>query len=52
MLGLNAHGRRNLRWRQPAETASALKANEHAVEARRLRIVRERGADSATDDRV
>ena len=44
MLGLNARGRRDLRWRNPAETASAERANEHAAEVRRLRIVAEREA--------
>lgn len=43
-LGLNAHGRRNLRWRNPTETASAEKANARAAEVRRLRIVAEREA--------
>jgi hypothetical protein len=38
-LGLNAKGRRDLRWREPVETASAEKANAHAAEVRRLRIV-------------
>lgn len=38
-LGLNATGRRQLRWRNQAETASAEKADAHAREARRLRIV-------------
>jgi hypothetical protein len=42
-LGLNAKGRRDLRWRNPVEAESAQKANQQAVEARRLRIVRERG---------
>ena len=39
-LGLNAQGRRNLRWRNPTETKNAEKADAHAAEARRLRIVR------------
>jgi hypothetical protein len=39
-LGLNARGRRDLRWRNPAETASAEKANQRAAELRRLRIVK------------
>jgi len=38
-LGLNATGRRNLRWRNTAETESAAKADAHAAEVRRLRIV-------------
>lgn len=38
-LGLNAAGRRNLRLRNPVERDNAKKADEHAVEARRLRIV-------------
>ena len=42
MLGLNSKGRRDLRWRSPAETASAEKANRKAAEVRRLRIVAER----------
>jgi hypothetical protein len=41
-LGLNAKGRRDLRWRNTAETKSAEKANEKAAELRRLRIVREK----------
>jgi hypothetical protein len=40
LLGLNARGRRDLRWRNAAETDSAAKADEHAREARRLRIVK------------
>lgn len=39
MLGLNASGRRTLRWRNAAETESQEQANQHAAEARRLRIV-------------
>jgi hypothetical protein len=38
-LGLNASGRRSLRWRNAAETDSAAKADAHAREVRRLRIV-------------
>lgn len=38
-LGLNAAGRRRLRWRNPTETARAIEANEKAAEVRRLRIV-------------
>jgi hypothetical protein len=41
-LGLNATGRRNLRWRNAAETESAAKADAHAAEVRRLRIVAKR----------
>lgn len=41
-LGLNSAGRRNLRWRNAVEAASAEKANEHAAEVRRLRIVAEK----------
>jgi hypothetical protein len=40
-LGLNARGRRDLRWREPVETESAKKADAHAAEVRRLRIVHE-----------
>jgi hypothetical protein len=39
-LGLNARGRRDLRWRNQAETASAETANARAAELRRLRIVK------------
>lgn len=41
-LGLNATGRRALRWRNSAETESAAKATAHAAEVRRLRIVADR----------
>jgi hypothetical protein len=41
-LGLNAKGRRELRWRNPVETESAAKADKHASEVRRLRIIREK----------
>jgi len=41
-LGLNAAGRRSLRWRNAAETESQTKAAEHAAEVRRLRIVAEK----------
>jgi hypothetical protein len=40
-LGLNAAGRRNLRLRNPVESKNAERADANAVEARRLRIVRE-----------
>jgi hypothetical protein len=39
-LGLNAAGRRQLRWRNVAETESAARADAAAKEARRLRIVK------------
>jgi hypothetical protein len=39
-LGLNARGRRELRWRNASETVSAAKADAHAAEVRRLRIIR------------
>lgn len=39
-LGLTAAGRRNLRLRNPVERDNAKKADEHAAEVRRLRIVR------------
>jgi hypothetical protein len=45
-LGLNAEGRRSLRWRNAAETDSAAKADAHAREARRLRIVKPEGEAS------
>jgi hypothetical protein len=40
-LGLNATGRRQLRWRIPIETERAEQANAKAAEVRRLKIVRE-----------
>lgn len=39
-LGLNAAGRRSLRWRNRAETEGQAEAVERAKEARRLRIVK------------
>lgn len=39
VLGLNAHGRRQLRWRIPIETERAYEAESKAAEVRRLRIV-------------
>lgn len=39
-LGLTAAGRRNLRLRNAAEKQNAEKADAHAAEVRRLRIVR------------
>lgn len=50
MLGLNSKGRRDLRWRSPVEAASAEKANAHAAEVRRLRIVREKNGDGESHD--
>jgi hypothetical protein len=38
-LGLNSNGRRRLRWRNAAEAESHAKADAHAAEVRRLRIV-------------
>src|SRR5262245_34958250 len=37
-LGLNAAGRRRLRWRNPTESKRAEEANAKAAEVRRLRI--------------
>jgi hypothetical protein len=48
-LGLNAKGRRDLRWRLPEETQAQAHANQQAAEVRRLRIVKERDAG---DDRL
>jgi hypothetical protein len=42
MLGLNAKGRRELRWRNPTEAKRAEEANAKAAEVRRLRLVAER----------
>lgn len=39
-LGLNARGRRDLRWRNVAEAEGQAQAAEHAAEVRRMRIVR------------
>src|SRR5262245_24980198 len=44
-LGLNARGRRDLRWRNPTETLRAEEANAKAAEVRRLRIVDQRGPE-------
>jgi hypothetical protein len=46
-LGLNAQGRRNLRWRNVAETKSAKEADAKVKEIRRLRVV---GAEHTKDD--
>jgi len=39
-LGLNARGRRDLRWRNPVETESAARADAYAREARHVRLVK------------
>lgn len=48
-LGLNAYGRRQLRWRNPTETRKAEEANEKAATVRRLRIVADREARKGDD---
>jgi hypothetical protein len=45
-LGLNAAGRRSLRWRNRAESESAERADTHAREQRRLRIVKPEEEDA------
>jgi hypothetical protein len=50
ILGLNAKGRRDLRWRLPEEAQATEKAQ--TAEVRRLRIVNEQKGDDAPDDRL
>jgi hypothetical protein len=43
-LGLNAKGRRDLRWRTQLEAKQQVEANEKTAKLRRLRVVAEKGA--------